>query len=186
MNDALLDILNGKVAGHWDLLDDQALFWAQYGVFILALAAGALGLRDLKRSPARGASLALFVVGAGVLAFGILWLAGQLIVETRPFVHDRDTIQLLKHGADNSFPSDHATLAGLLAVVAALAWPKHAPWLLGIGFLVGLSRVVAGVHYPGDVLTGWLIGGGTAAVLWFAVRPTSRQVAWRPRRAAQG
>ncbi|MGE3074528.1 MAG: phosphatase PAP2 family protein [Dehalococcoidia bacterium] len=185
MNEALLDVLNGKIAGRWDALDDQALFWAKYGIFVLVFGAGILGLRDLKRNPARGMAIAIFAAGAGVAAFALLWMAGHVVLETRPFVHDADTVQLLKHGADNSFPSDHATLAGLVAVVAALAWPRHAPWLLGVGFLVGLSRVIAGVHYPGDVLSGWLIGGGTAAVLWLVVRPVDPMAFhWRGRRAS--
>jgi hypothetical protein len=41
--------------------------------------------------------------------------------------------------------------------------------------LMGLSRMVAGVHYPQDVLAGWLLGG-LAVVAWWRYEP--RLSAW--------
>ncbi|MEO8538644.1 MAG: phosphatase PAP2 family protein [bacterium] len=173
MNDQLLDFVNGRLAGRWDLLDDQAVFWAKYGIFVLAAFAGVFGLRELYRRPIRAVNMALLVVAAAVIAMIVLSVSSGLVVEARPFVSDRDTVQLLKHGKDNSFPSDHATLAGLIAVAAALAWPRWAALFLGLGIVVGVSRVVAGVHYPGDVFAGWVIGGGAAAFGWLALRPNA-------------
>lgn len=75
---------------------------------------------------------------------------------------------------DYSFPSGHAM--GSMAVVAALvalAWNTRWRWpvaVLGGLFvaLVGLSRLYLGVHYPSDVLTGWLAAfawvGGVALI----------------------
>ena len=64
--------------------------------------------------------------------------------------------------SDFSFPSGHAmgTMA-LYAAVAVLLWRTRlsAPWLIGGGalvFLIGLSRVYLSMHYPSDVLCGWL------------------------------
>jgi undecaprenyl-diphosphatase len=63
-----------------------------------------------------------------------------------------------------SFPSSHATNMGGSMTLLALAYPPWA-WLCAvIAFLVGLSRVYLGVHYPSDVLGGWLLG---AAIGWF-------------------
>ena len=60
-----------------------------------------------------------------------------------------------------SFPSGHA--ASGFAFAAAIG--RDQPWLgLGLRFLaaaVGYSRVHTGVHYPGDVVVGSLIGEGT-------------------------
>jgi len=75
-----------------------------------------------------------------------------------------------------SFPSGHTTNAtvayGVLGVlVARMPWPAAIrvaiDIVLGaIVFGVGLSRVWLGVHYPTDVLAGWLLGG--AIVLTYA------------------
>jgi undecaprenyl-diphosphatase len=74
-----------------------------------------------------------------------------------------------------SFPSGHSmmsaivylTLGGLLARVVRRrrlkVYALTAAMLLA--FLVGLSRVVLGVHYPSDVLAGWA-AGLTWAFLW--------------------
>jgi len=74
-----------------------------------------------------------------------------------------------------SFPSGHATGAGMFVVTAVLLthsavsrhstrWALDAVWLL-IGLVVGLDRVLLGVHYPSDVLGGWALGAALALAL---------------------
>lgn len=61
-----------------------------------------------------------------------------------------------------SFPSGHSAAAMSVAIVYAIAFPALAPMLVPLAVMVGASRVVLGVHYPGDVLTGQLIAVLTA------------------------
>ncbi len=63
-----------------------------------------------------------------------------------------------------SFPSGHSCAAMSVAAVYAWAFPSWAPILLGLALAVGVSRVVLGVHYPGDVVVGQVIALVTAAV----------------------
>jgi len=64
-----------------------------------------------------------------------------------------------------SFPSGHsaAALSVALAVAPLLGLPLGA-FVVGLGLLVGISRCYLGVHYPGDVLAGWVLAAFGVAV----------------------
>ncbi|HEX4684211.1 MAG TPA: phosphatase PAP2 family protein [Gemmatimonadaceae bacterium] len=66
-----------------------------------------------------------------------------------------------------SFPSGHAAAAMSIAFAYSVAFPSLATVLIPLAVLVGMSRVVLGVHYPGDVLTGQLIAVLTAVPIVF-------------------
>lgn len=59
-----------------------------------------------------------------------------------------------------SFPSMHS--ANSVSVLFPIAhWTKKKALKVicfGLPFLIGLSRIILGAHYPTDVLTGWMIG----------------------------
>jgi undecaprenyl-diphosphatase len=61
-----------------------------------------------------------------------------------------------------SFPSGHAMGSMTLALVLVLlAWPTRWRWWVALAMamfvaMVGLSRVYLGVHYPSDILAGWM------------------------------
>lgn len=66
----------------------------------------------------------------------------------------------------DSFPSNHA-LSGF-AVARLLTWfyPLASPWwFFGTAAVIAYSRVYVGVHYPGDVIGGGLIGYFLSSVL---------------------
>ena len=65
-----------------------------------------------------------------------------------------------------SFPSGHACAAMAVAVAYAWAFPALALPLLLLALIVGASRVMLGVHYPGDVAVGQAIALGCGYVMF--------------------
>jgi undecaprenyl-diphosphatase len=65
-----------------------------------------------------------------------------------------------------SFPSGHATASLAVALpVAALFGPVGSVLVLALALLVGISRCYLGVHYPGDVIIGWVLAWTTYMLL---------------------
>ena len=61
-----------------------------------------------------------------------------------------------------SFPSGHTASAAAFSGVVDRAYPKLWLPINALAAAVGFSRVYTGVHYPGDVLGGWILGKAVA------------------------
>jgi membrane-associated phospholipid phosphatase len=83
----------------------------------------------------------------------------------RPPVSNPDPEPLLETPSTFSFPSGHATVAFACATVLALAVPRLRWPLFALAAAIAWSRVYVGVHYPGDVLAGAVLGVGIATAL---------------------
>lgn len=58
-----------------------------------------------------------------------------------------------------SFPSTHASIFAALAVTIFFHNKKIGVWFLLGALVIGLARIAAGIHWPSDILAGFLFGG---------------------------
>lgn len=138
-------------------------------------------------TPLRGRALWAFVT---MMAGWLIGSVAKLLVQRlRPVLDDP-----LSQSPGYSFPSGHAlniAVAGSAMVV--LVWPLLGRTGRGVavtlavvaGLVVGSDRVLLGVHFPSDVVAGWILGLGITVASWmgFTGVTAARSSRARSRRA---
>ena len=125
------------------------------------------------RKDVRASLVMLFSVG-GVSVLNVV--LKHIFMRTRPHLWDRT----FEHGY--SFPSGHSmvSIAFILALTFVLWHSKCRNWVISLGtifmLIVGFSRLYLGVHFPTDVITGYLIAGfwTVAVVYMFRIQAIDR------------
>jgi len=135
-----------------------------YGIALL-VAITAFLLRQPKFRIPVGLAIISVIVGnfiCDLFKKGLQW--------PRPCAVDPTTI--LRVEKLTSFGTASAHSANM-AAVATVMWFVDKRWGAAwtvVAFLVGISRIYNGVHYPSQVLLGWSVGAFTSALLLLATR----------------
>ena len=137
----------------------------------LALVRADLALPWLYGADGWRAALHMTVTGAvGVLVYKLIKTRA---VRERPYI-THSAISCVSAPLDRySFPSGHTLHAVSFTLLIASYFPEWTALFAGAAFLIALSRVVSGLHYPTDVAAGAVLGGalGLGSVLlgpqWF-------------------
>jgi membrane-associated phospholipid phosphatase len=110
------------------------------------------------------------------IAQGLLTVAFPVIIATviseifsklwdrqRPFAANSEIKLLFPHANDGGFPSHHMVFTVALAICVLSFHRNVGVIILGLAVLSGIFRIIAGIHYPSDVVFGILLG---ALVPW--------------------
>lgn len=139
------------------LLTVFMVMWSQFGSPVSVALIGVSLATPLvaQRQHAAVVLVMLGLGGAGIINVTLK----QVFARTRP-----DFWEHLVHASGYSFPSGHAAGSMALVIVCIiLTWHTGWRWAALVygglfTLLVGISRVYLGVHYPSDVLAGWVVG----------------------------
>lgn len=165
MNDALFDEINGFArATPW--LHAVVVAYAGLGVGVFAVLL-LTGWWTARRSGApRQMAAALCAGVATMLAVAINQPIVGAVHEARPYTTHAGILVLATRSADFSFPSDHAVMAGAVAVGLLFVSRALGVATIAAALLMAFARVYIAAHYPADVVVGLVLGGVVAAACY--------------------
>ncbi len=129
---------------------------------LLALFAGGAGAPGRRRR-----TTALRIVAALAMTVAAIEVVSRAVTRSRPIAARPAGATLVLHPPGRSFPSRHAACAAAMTTVALPTARTFGGLMGGLAAALSISRVYAGLHYPSDVVAGWLVG----VVVGLAARP---------------
>lgn len=165
INEKIFWLIN-DLGKHFPWLNPISVATAEYTVYALALSMLVFWF-------SRSRDNRIMVLNAGfafIFAEVLGKLAGLLYFNYQPFYELANVTQLVERSVNNSFPSDHTILFFSICFSYWFMQTHKARWIWpAVAVCVGLSRILVGVHYPGDVFVGAVLGIGSA-YLFYAMR----------------
>lgn len=152
-NNTSLFFLIFNLSNKFPLSDFLMIFGAEtliYLVFILML------VLTYKGSAPERKALILALISFPILVI-IIKIIHLLYYEYRPFITYQFT-PLISYGEDASFPSRHTSIISAIAFSYFYFKSKWSYLFLFSMIWIGLSRIYVGVHYPLDILGGFIVG----------------------------
>lgn len=147
--------------------------YAEYGVGLFAaLLLLSWWLARRARDLGRVAASLWAPIGA-LLAIAVNQPIATAVAEPRPHTVLPHALMVVSPSTDYSFPSDHAVMAGAVAVGVLLANRRLGLITAALAVLMAFARVYVGAHFPLDVVAGLLVG---AAVAWVSNAVAGRWV----------
>lgn len=143
--------------------DQLILFFAQYYIFVVGIVF-VIAIYKLHRGKQERwyvfVRAGLITLIARFVIMPIIYLFDQRL---RPYI----VLQTPHLFAVNTyaFPSGHTTFAFTIATIAWYYHEKTSYFLYISGCIIGIARVIAGVHYPSDIIGGIILGTVSAYTL---------------------
>ena len=110
----------------------------------------------------------IFAVPVGIATF-LSESISAIYVRQRPFVAVPNVKLLVPHGADGGMPSHHIVFMAALITTIFFYQRRFATVLAILTLITGVARVIAGIHYPSDIVAGAVVGAGIAYIYRWAL-----------------
>ena len=150
----IFNLING-LADKWAWLDYLAIFFAKYFEYFLIFT---LFLFLIFRFKKYWKIVFVSLLSAVISRFVITEIIRFLWFRPRPFVENSVNL-LMNYSSDkSSFPSGHASFYFALSTIIYFYNKKIGTFFYIGTFLIVISRVFAGIHWPSDILAGALLG----------------------------
>ena len=150
--------------------------YAGYGVVLFGVLLVVGYLLARRRRDLDLLTASLWAALAPLLAVALNQPIARGVDEPRPFAVFPHALLLGHRSADPSFTSDHATMAGAIAVGLFLVSRRLGAVAATAAVLMAFARVYVGAHYPVDVLAGLVLGGAVTGLGWLLLRRPLRHL----------
>lgn len=171
MNESVFRIIN-DIGKEQTWLNSPLTWFSNWAVVLLALFMIVTFLLSVRN---RSYKDAIIMISGGisfVVTFIICKLLGQLRYNEQPFAELENVNQLVFKEVNNSFPSDHTALFFSI-MFAFYFYERKYKWLIVFPFLMALSRIYVGVHYPLDVLVAAIVGISISYMIVKLIKPNT-------------
>ncbi|MFA6515337.1 MAG: phosphatase PAP2 family protein [Candidatus Paceibacterota bacterium] len=100
----------------------------------------------------------VLVFSSSLFAWIIVTIVKFFILSPRPFIFFENVKPLFLYGGMDSFPSGHAMFFGALAMSLYFIHKRMGYLFFVVALIVGIARIASGVHFPIDILVGYILG----------------------------
>lgn len=142
---------------------DFFLNYAKYGIALFAVLLVVAYLEARQSGDFRAVAGSVWAGGAALVALEVGQLIGGALNRARPYDAISGVHVLIDKTTDFSFPSDHATAAGAVAIGLLITNRRWGSVAAILAVMMAFTRVYVGAHYLSDVVAGLVLGGGVAA-----------------------
>lgn len=150
------------------------IFFGQYLAWVLGVIFAILFVWNLWRQ--KNLRMVLEALGAAIIS-------RFFVTEVIRFFHNRprpfevsNIVPIIPHDLGYSFPSGHATFFFALGMSIFLYDRRWGTFFLVAAVLMGIARIIAGVHWPSDIIGGAIIGVLTSLVVHYFAQKLQRSM----------
>lgn len=169
MNDTIFYFFYG-LAHQSTLVDNIIIFFAQYFPYVVLMLAGLFLIFHHEivqaENPYRLFMEKKVEIAKVFLAGVSAWILAQVLKVAihmpRPFISLTGVKSVISE-TGYAFPSGHATFYMALAFSIFFLHRKAGYWFIAFALIIGIARITAGVHFPVDILGGFILG---AFIAW--------------------
>jgi len=153
MNLFLFQQINGlALRSFW--LDTFGIYFAKYFSYFLIFCLFLFILKNFKKYKQMVLEALISAIFTRVVVVSFIrWV----LPRGRPFVENQVNL-LLEHAPTSAFPSAHASFYFAIATVVYFYNKKAGIFFFIASFLISISRVFCGIHWPLDILAGIVVG----------------------------
>ncbi len=153
-----------------------SIFFARYlawifGALLFFFVLHQILIQIFLRQPVRIRKIIYSIVLTAGSSLIVQWIFKTLINTKRPFM--LGVFSLYEYGRYDSFPSGHSLV---FAALAMTVWSFNRYWgyfFFFLAFIIGIFRVIVGVHWPIDIIAGWVFG---IVLGWFITKIIKKNI----------